>query len=1147
MAFTHLHIHTCYSLLDGASKIPELVGKAKEQGFKSLAITDHGVMYGVVDFYKECKKNDIKPILGCEVYVAPGSRFDKNSKSEEKYYHLVLLAENNTGYENLMKICSYGFTEGFYYKPRIDREILEKFHEGIIALSGCIAGELPQLILKDDLAKAKETALYYKNLFGENNYYFEIQNHNLNEEMICARKLLELGKELGIKVVCTNDSHYTLPDDFKIHDILLCIQTKSKVEDENRMRFNGNYYYLKDEKEMRNLFPSNPEVFDITEEIANRCNVEISFHDTKLPKYEVPKGYDAWSYLNELCNSGLKERYKKVTKELKDRLDYELSIIKKMGYVEYFLIVWDFINWARSKNIPVGHGRGSAAGSIASYCLGITNIDPIKYGLIFERFLNPERVSMPDVDSDICYERREEVIEYVKEKYGKDNVIQIITFGTIAARQVIKDVGKALGMSYSTTDRIAKMIPKEVGITIPKALTMVPDLKNIYNTDNEMKRLIDISIKLEGLPKQTGTHAAGVVICPSDAKNFLPLALNADKDGVVSQFTMTTVEELGLLKMDLLGLRTLTVISDAIKIIKETKGDDINIDNLDLTDKKVFSFITKGKTAGVFQLESAGMQSFMKKLKPKSVEDLIAGVSLYRPGPMDFIPKYIEGKNKPSSIVYECEELKPILKNTYGCIVYQEQVMQIFRELAGYTMGQADNIRRAMSKKKQKVIDDERKSFVFGDSERGIKGCVNNGISETAANRIYDSMTDFAKYAFNKSHAAAYALIGYQTAWLKCYYPVEYTTATMSSVIDNKDLLVKYINEAKSEKMVFKKPDINIANAKFSTDGKKIVYALGAIKNISVSFGEKIKNEREVNGVYKSFTDFISRNIDDVDKTKVLNLVKAGAFDNFGFTKHSLENVCESFVKEEKKKKKDSISGQLNLFDLEEGEDFSDYENINIPKLEEFNEEMLLQDEKEVLGVYISGHPLSSYSDMIKAFSTTNTIKLEADENENFLFKEGEIVTLCGMLFDIKKIYTKEKSEEMAFASLEDEFGKVDLVIFPKIFKKARHVIFDNSKVMVKGSVSIKDGELSILCNEILGFNEVPRRLWLRFNTMNDFLNAKVQIDSLCQTHQGNNGLILIISDTKKMNVYSYVNVSKSLVKAAKLIVGNDNAKVTYP
>lgn len=843
MEFTHLHVHTEYSLLDGSSKIKEITSRAKELGMKSLAITDHGVMYGVIDFYKAAKEVGIKPILGCEVYVAPGSRFDKQpGESESRYYHLVLLAENNTGYKNLMKIVSRGFTEGFYYKPRVDYEVLEQFHEGIIALSACLAGEVQRYLARGMYEAGCEAAKRYEGIFGKGNFFLELQDHGIPEQKYVNPQLIRMSQELGIDLVCTNDVHYTYAQDADAHDILLCIQTGKKVTDENRMRYDGGQYYLKSPEEMAELFPYAPQALENTCKIAERCNVEIEFGVTKVPHFEVPQGFDSWTYLNHLCNEGMKRRYPDADEEKKKRLEYELSVIHKMGYVDYFLIVWDYINYAKTHGIAVGPGRGSAAGSIVSYCLGITDIDPIKYSLIFERFLNPERVSMPDIDVDFCYERRQEVIDYVVEKYGKDCVVQIVTFGTMAARAVIKDVGRVLDLPYAMVDNIAKMVPRELGITIDKAIQENPDLRNAYENDAQVHDLIDKSKRLEGLPRHASMHAAGVLISQKAVDEYVPVATGAD-GAVVAQFVMTTLEELGLLKMDFLGLRTLTVIQDAEKLARK-KNPEFSIDNINYEDKNVYDMISTGKCEGIFQLESAGMKNFMKELKPQSIEDLIAGISLYRPGPMDFIPQYIKGKNNPGDITYDCPMLEPILKPTYGCIVYQEQVMQIVRDLAGYSLGRSDLVRRAMSKKKTSVMEKERQNFIYGNPEENVPGCISNGIDEKTANKIYDDMIDFAKYAFNKSHAACYAVVAYQTAYLKTYYPVEFMAALMTSVVDNTDKVAGYIYACRQMNIQMLPPDVNTSDMEFSVEDNAIRFGLSAVKSLGRPTIKAIIDER---------------------------------------------------------------------------------------------------------------------------------------------------------------------------------------------------------------------------------------------------------------------------------------------------------------
>ena len=961
MNFTHLHVHTEYSLLDGSNKINEYVARVKELGMNSAAITDHGVMFGCIDFYRAAKAAGIKPILGCEVYVAPGSRFDREiGQAEDRYYHLVLLAENNHGYENLMKIVSKAFVDGFYYKPRVDMDLLQEYHEGIIALSACLAGEVAKNITRGMYEEAKSAALRYEKIFGKGNFFLELQDHGIPQQQRVNQQLLRMSQETGIALVATNDVHYTYDTDAEAHDILLCVQTRKLLSDENRMRYEGGQYYVKSPEEMAELFPYIPEALENTQKIADRCEVEIEFGVTKLPKFDVPAPYTSWEYLNKLCYDGLKERYSGDLTELEKRLEYELGVIKTMGYVDYFLIVWDFIRFARDHDIMVGPGRGSAAGSLVSYTLGITKLDPIKYNLLFERFLNPERVSMPDIDVDFCFERRQEVIDYVVEKYGKDRVVQIVTFGTMAARGVIRDVGRVMDLPYAQCDAIAKMIPEELNITIDKALKMNPELKNLYTTDEMVKKLIDMSRRLEGLPRHTSMHAAGVVISQKSVDEYVPLARASD-GSIVTQFTMTTLEELGLLKMDFLGLRTLTVIQKAVKLIEKNKGISLDMDHVDYNDKAVYDMLGAGKTEGVFQLESAGMTSFMKELKPESLEDVIAGISLYRPGPMDFIPQYIEGKNNPDSIHFLCPQLEPILSATYGCIVYQEQGMQVVRSLGGYTLGRSDLVRRAMSKKKAAVMEKERQNFVYGNEEEGVPGCVNRGISEEIANKIYEQMMDFAKYAFNKSHAAAYAVVAYQTAYLKCHFPVEFMAALMTSVIDNPPKVAGYILSSRRMGIAILPPDINKGDSTFSVDGGGIRYGLSAIKSIGKPVIEAIVAERNQRGDFTSLRDFIERMTGkDVNKKAIENFIKAGAFDELPGNRRQKMMVYAQILDAIVQEKKNMMAGQMSLFDFVSEEEKTAYE-IHMPDVEEYPKEAKLAFEKEVLGIYISGHPLEEY------------------------------------------------------------------------------------------------------------------------------------------------------------------------------------------
>ena len=1069
MSFTHLHVHTEYSLLDGSNKIKEYVSRVKELGMNSAAITDHGVMYGVIDFYKAARAAGIKPVLGCEVYVAPGSRFDRElSHGDDRYYHLVLLAENNQGYQNLMKIVSKGFVEGYYYKPRVDMEVLETYHEGIIALSACLAGEVQRYLVRGLYEEAKETACKYEKCFGKGNFFLELQDHGIPDQKTVNAGLMRMSEETGIELVATNDVHYTYAEDAEPHDILLCLQTGKKLSDENRMRYEGGQYFVKSEEEMRALFPYAAQAIDNTQKIADRCNVEIEFGVTKLPHFDVPEGYDSWTYLNKLCHEGLVRRYPDKHEELLPKLDYELSVIQKMGYVDYFLIVWDFINYARTHGIPVGPGRGSAAGSLVSYTTGITNIDPIRYNLLFERFLNPERVTMPDIDIDFCYERRSEVIDYVIEKYGKDCVTQIVTFGTLAARGVIRDVGRVMDLPYNFCDTIAKNIPNELNITIDKALIMNPELRSMYESDETVKRLIDMAKRLEGLPRHTSMHAAGVVISQKAMDEYVPLSRSSDGT-ITTQFVMTTIEELGLLKMDFLGLRTLTVISDAVKLVEKNHGIKIDVDNIDYNDKKVLDSIGTGRCDGVFQLESAGMKNFMKELKPQSLEDVIAGIALYRPGPMDFIPKYIKGKNEPESVTYVCKELEPILEPTYGCIVYQEQVMQIVQNLAGYTMGQADNIRRAMSKKKQYVIDAERQNFVYGNEEQGIKGCIANGISEQAANQIYDSMVDFAKYAFNKSHAAAYAVVAYQTAYLKYYYPVEFMAALMTSVIDNTRKVAEYIYSCRQMGIKVLSPDINEGEGRFLATKDGIRYGMYAIKSIGRQVIDIILAEREANGKYITLSDFLSRVAGrEVNKRAVENLIKAGACDGLDGNRQQMLLVYNTLIDNLNQEKKNSLAGQMSLFDLVSEEEKKAYE-VRFPNVEEYTKEIKLGFEKEVLGIYLSGHPLEEYEEKWRKNISAVTADFMLDEETNAVkIKDNQSVVIGGIITEKTIKYTKQ-NKAMAFITVEDLFGTVEVIIFPRDYEKYSRYLNEDEKVFVAGHANVEeDKNGKLICEKIL-------------------------------------------------------------------------------
>ena len=1057
--FTHLHVHTEYSLLDGSAKIGELVERAKELGMDSLAITDHGAMYGVIEFYKKAKEVGIKPIIGCEVYVAPDSRFIKDGNAAINYYHLVLLAENNEGYQNLIKMVSYGFTEGFYYKPRVDKELLRKYHKGIIATSACLAGPVAKTLLQVSYEKAKEVALEYEEIFGTGNFFLELQDHGISDQKIVNSQLLRLHEETGIPLICTNDSHYIYRQDNVPHDILLCIQTGKTVQDTDRMRYEGSEFYLKSPQEMAELFSYVPEALENTCKIADRCNVTFQFHDLKLPRYDVPDGLTAQQYLRKLCEEGFQKRYPNDDGTLRQRLDYELSTIENMGYVDYFLIVWDYIKYARDHGIIVGPGRGSAAGSIVSYCLSITTIDPIQYDLIFERFLNPERVSMPDIDVDFCYERRQDVIDYVIEKYGEDHVAQIITFGTLAARAAIKDVGRALAMPYADVDRISKMIPTELGITIDKALEMNPELKTAYEEEEETRYLIDMSRRLEGLPRHASTHAAGVVICREPVMEYVPL--NASDGNITTQFTMNTLEELGILKMDFLGLRTLTVIKNTVEEAQRTHGKEIDIDNISYEDPKVYDLIAQGKTEGVFQLESGGMKAFMRELKPQRLEDLIAGISLYRPGPMDFIPKYIRGKNFPERIEYTHEALKPILNTTYGCIVYQEQVMQIVRDLAGYSLGRSDLVRRAMSKKKADVMAQERKNFVYG-IEGQVPGCVKNGIPAETAEKIFDEMTDFAKYAFNKSHAACYAVVGYQTAWLKTYYPVEFMAALMTSVMDNTAKVSEYIEECGKMGIRLIPPDINEGYGHFSVSQGKIRFGLAAIKNVGKNTIDAIVTEREKNGPYVSLTDFIDRvEQKDLNKRAIESFIKGGAFDSLGGFRSQYMNIYKSVLDGANQRRKNNMEGQLNLFDLGGMSQQEKAQQDVLPQIDEYPVKERLAMEKEVLGIYVSGHPLKEYEELLKKKVSCTSLDFFLDEEGRAVnMEDGQAVVAGGMIVD-KRVHFTRNSKPMAFLKLEDLNGVVEFIAFPNVYERFGALLQLDQVVLVEGRASVSEGEES--------------------------------------------------------------------------------------
>ena len=1147
MNFTHLHVHTEYSLLDGSNKIKEYVARVKELGMDSAAITDHGVMYGVIDFYRAAREAGINPILGCEVYVAPGSRFDKEAGTgEDRYYHLVLLAENNKGYSNLMKIVSKGFVEGFYYKPRVDMELLREYHEGIIALSACLAGEVSRYLTRGMYEDAKAAALRYQDIFGKGNFFLELQDHGISEQQEVNRQLLRMHQETGIDLVATNDVHYTTAEDADPHDILLCLQTGKKLADEDRMRYEGGQYYVKSPEEMAQLFPYALEALENTHKIAERCHVEIEFGVTKLPKYDVPDGYTSWEYLNKLCFDGLSERYAPVTDELRERLEYELSTIKNMGYVDYFLIVWDFIKYARDHDIMVGPGRGSAAGSLVAYTLGITQLDPIRYDLLFERFLNPERVSMPDIDVDFCFERRQEVIDYVVRKYGKDRVVQIVTFGTLAARGVIRDVGRVLDMPYAQVDVIAKMIPQELNITINKALDMNPELKKAYEEQEEIHYLIDMAKRLEGLPRHTSMHAAGVVISQKDVDEYVPLS-KAQDGSITTQFTMTTLEELGLLKMDFLGLRTLTVIQDAVRLVEKDTGVSLDMQKIDYNDKKVLDSLGTGHSEGVFQLESGGMKNFMKELKPQSLEDVIAGISLYRPGPMDFIPQYIRGKNRPDTIKYDCPQLEPILKPTYGCIVYQEQVMQIVRNLAGYTLGRSDLVRRAMSKKKASVMEKERQNFVYGNEEEGVPGCIANGIPEKTANKIYDDMIDFAKYAFNKSHAAAYAVVSYQTAYLKFYYPVEFMAALMTSVIEMPAKVAEYIYVCRQMGITILPPDINRGMYGFSVDNGAIRYGLSAIKSVGRPVIESIVKEREENGDYTNLQNFIERNLEQVNKRAIENFIKAGALDCLEGNRRQKMVIFARIVDGINQDKKNTMAGQLSFFDIVSEEEKKEFE-IRMPDLDEFNKETILAFEKEVLGIYLSGHPLEGYRDIMEKMSTARTADFQQDEDTGLpKVVDGQKVVLGGMITDKTIKYTKN-NKVMAFFTLEDLVGTVEVVVFPRDYEKCQALLNDEEKVFIQGRVSAEDDRPSkLILEKIRSFEDIPRELWIQFPDREAYGEKEQELLADLKQSPGKDSVVIFLRDVKAMKKLSaayHVEITDSWLESMCKKYGDSNVKV---
>ena len=1155
MSFTHLHLHTGYSLLDGSSKIPELVRRVKELGMDACAITDHGVMYGVIEFYKACKAEGIKPIIGCEVYVAPGSRFEKGKeKSAERYNHLILLAENDTGHKNLMKLVSRGFTEGFYYKPRVDYELLSEYHEGIIASSACLAGIVPTKLRNGDYEGAKEEAMRLKDIFGENNFFLELQDHGLSEQKFVNQGLMRISSETGIPLVATNDCHYLYKEDAEAHDVLICIQTQKNVYDEDRMKYEGGQFYVKSPEEMEEVFHYIPEAIHNTEEIARRCNVEIEFGKYHLPQYPVPEGYTSLSYLNKLCEDGFKKRYEGANEAteamLRERLKYETDTITSMGFVDYFLIVWDYINFAKENHIAVGPGRGSAAGSIVAYCLGITGVDPIRYNLLFERFLNPERVTMPDIDVDFCVLRRQEVIDYVTEKYGREKVVQIVTFGTMAAKMVIRDVGRALDLPYSFCDKVAKMIPNELKMNIDKALLINPDLKRLYDEDEEAKKLIDLSRRLEGLPRHTSIHAAGVVISKREVDRYVPVSTSSD-GAVTTQYTMETIEQLGLLKMDFLGLRNLTVIEKAVELVnrnrKKEAKDELDIEKIDMEDENIYLMISEGRTEGVFQLESPGMTSFMKKLRPDNIEDIIAGISLYRPGPMDFIDDYINGKRNAATIEYDCEELVPILKSTYGCIVYQEQVMQIVRDLAGYSYGQSDLLRRAMSKKKDSVMKEERKNFVYGDESKGIPGCVANGVSEQVANKIYDKMIDFAKYAFNRSHAAAYAFITYQTAYLKYYYPKEYMAALLTSVMSNTGKVSEYILSGKEMGIAILPPDVNEGEGNFTAASGGIRYGMSAIKGLGENVTDAIVRDREERGPYKSLTDLIERIAGSINKKGLEALIKSGALDSLSGSRREKMAVYEQVLDSISHEKHSKMAGQLSLFDIAPKDDLSALE-VKMPELGEFDVETKLAFEKEMLGVYLSGHPLESYQDMLKSVCNASSLDFAYDEEEGMVNVAPGKDYILGGIASVVNIKLTRNNQRMAFITLEDLVGSVEVIVFPRDFEKYKDLIEEGRKYIISGKASLEENDAAkLIAGKIIPFEEVPREVWLQFENKAELEKVEDELNKIFEGNKGNARVMLYCRDerqVKRVNTVRGISYAEAVIDELKSKLGCDNVKI---
>jgi DNA polymerase-3 subunit alpha len=1154
MQFCHLHTHTEYSLLDGEASIKKLVARVKELGMDSCAITDHGSMYGVVDFYREAKSQGIHPVIGCEVYMAPRSRFDKVHDIDNKTSHLILLAENQRGYKNLIKLVSAGYIDGFYYKPRIDFEMLKEHSEGIIALSACIAGEVPKALLRGDYDEAKKIALKYAEVLGKDNYFLEIQDHGLSEQKRIIPDMLRLSEETGIGLVATNDIHYLKKEDAKYQDVLMCIQMEKKVDDPDRMKFETEEFYIKSPEEMTSLFEYVPQAIENTEKIAKRCNVDFDFGTRHLPAYAVPDGKDAFEYLRELCQSGLEKRYLPVSDELQKRLDYELGVIKSMGFVDYFLIVWDFIHFAKNNGVMVGPGRGSAAGSIVAYSLGITTVDPIKYGLIFERFLNPERVSMPDIDIDFAPNGRQKIIDYVVEKYGEGQVAQIITFGTMKAKLAIRDVGRALDIPYAEVDKVAKLVPFDLKMTISKALDISTELHALYENDPQIKELLDTSMALEGLPRHASTHAAGVVITSEPIVNYVPLQLNSE-NFITTQFTKDTVENLGLLKMDFLGLRNLTVIENAVKIIKRTRGIALNMDEIDYDCKEVYELISSGNTDGVFQLESAGMQSFMQELKPDTLEDVIAGIALYRPGPMEQIPRYIKSKKNPQTIQYKHPLLKNILDVTYGCMVYQEQVLEIVRTLAGYSLGKADSMRRVISKKKADQMVIERKNFIYGSDDGDIPGCIKNGIDEQTAISIFDEINDFANYAFNKSHAAAYAFVTYQTAYLKTFYPVEYMASLISS-IDDLDKINHYIANCKEMGIDRLPPDVNKSEDTFTVENNSIRFGLSAVKNVGRAMILNLVNERKNNGEFKTFSDFIDRMAgQDMNKRALEGLISCGAFDSMGVKRSQLLAVYEKALDGTARAARDNVAGQMSLFDTIE-----EQSEMQFPNIDELDKKTMLKMEKQSTGLYFSGHPMEEYTDKIKKLTKYNIsdvlTSVHKDEDGNYHaveggLKDGDMMIICAAIAS-RKNKTTRSNAQMAFLNVEDVYGSVECIVFPKVLNEFSPLLQEDNLVAIACRLSIREDEApkilmqSVqLLDEALMAKKEPKRLYIQLETRNDE-NLK-NVEKYLSPYQGDMEVRLFFKDTRKMSSVPrrlWFNGTENAIYDLKNIFGEDNVKI---